>query len=102
MHLLQLFATQALVEGTSKSQAAADGSIFASAFLFIFLINAALIGPGLQLLQPVRAYKMLRALRKGATPREKWRASKPRNFNASYGAAVCLLAVFYAYVPLAF
>lgn len=39
---------------------------------------------------------MLRALRQSATPRERFRAAKPRSLNLAYPASVCILAVFFS------
>ncbi|KIY50674.1 hypothetical protein FISHEDRAFT_38817, partial [Fistulina hepatica ATCC 64428] len=74
----------------------ADGAIYMTALMVCLVINAAIIFPGLLLLQPFRLWRTLRAQKMAVTPRQVFRAIYPTPFDPSYATAVCILAIMFA------
>jgi TRAP-type C4-dicarboxylate transport system permease small subunit len=62
-----------LDDGRSTTSKIANGSVTTAIFLFIILLNIAVIAPGLLLLQPVRLWKSWKAKKRARTPRQLFR-----------------------------
>jgi len=74
----------------------ASGSIYIGAFLLALVLSVAIIAPGLLMLQPIRAWRLLRAEKRAITPRQRFRASYPMIYNPTFGIGACIIAVFFA------
>jgi len=68
-----IFAMKAFDSGIQRSQSVANGSIYVAVFLFTIILNLAIIAPGLQMLQPMRLWRIRRAQRNAKTPRQHFR-----------------------------
>lgn len=68
-----LFAVHAIDLHDKRSATIANGSVYMSVLLLGFILNVAIIAPGLLLLQPVRLWKIQRAERHAITPRHRFR-----------------------------
>ena len=111
-----IFATDAFATTSARPATVSDGTIYIAILLMLITMNLAIISPGLLMLQPVRLWKSHRAQKKAITPRQKFRGTRrrhpqdrvttdndslskaiyPRQYNASYGMACCVLAVVFA------
>ncbi|WVQ76699.1 hypothetical protein IAR50_006373 [Cryptococcus sp. DSM 104548] len=90
------YASQNLIQGVQKARGVGDGTIWSSWFIFVLLLNLAIIAPGLYLLQGKRLSNYLARRGKAVTPRQLFRLRQPPSYTISYAMAPCLLAVFYA------
>ncbi|QRV86749.1 short transient receptor potential channel 7 [Ceratobasidium sp. AG-Ba] len=91
-----IFGMQAFDTSTGRTSTAANGTTYIAVLLMVIVLNAAVIAPGLLMLQPVRLWKIWRAQRKAITPRQHFRAIYPKSFNPSFASGCCVLAVIFA------
>ncbi|KAJ7619547.1 hypothetical protein FB45DRAFT_931060 [Roridomyces roridus] len=93
-----IYTLQAFNTGSSldKSQTVADGSIYMSILVLSVVFTAAVIFPGLLLLQPLRLWRVLRAEKRALTPRQRFRAVYPRTYNPAFATGACILAIVFA------
>ncbi|KAK4684130.1 ATP-dependent RNA helicase DOB1, partial [Tremellales sp. Uapishka_1] len=89
------YAVEGFATGVQESRTVGDGAVFSTWFIFVLLLNLAIIAPGLMLLQPLRLLRYIRQKLSIITPRQRFRLNKPPTYNPSYSAP-CLLGVFYA------
>ncbi|KAG8742653.1 hypothetical protein FRC10_001136 [Ceratobasidium sp. 414] len=91
-----IFGLHAFDTSTARAGTVADGATYIAVLLMVIVLNAAVIAPGLLMLQPVRLWKVWRARRKAVTPRQHFRAIYPRSFNPVYASGCCVLAIVFA------
>ncbi|CAE7207304.1 unnamed protein product [Rhizoctonia solani] len=91
-----IFGVEAFNDKSQRSRTVADGTTYIAVLLMVIILNAAVIAPGLQLLQPIRLWKIYRAKRKVITPRQRFRSIYPASFNPTYASGCCVLAVIFA------
>ncbi|KAG8689807.1 hypothetical protein FRC11_000472, partial [Ceratobasidium sp. 423] len=91
-----IFGVEAFANRSQRSMTVADGTTYIAVLLMVIILNAAVIAPGFQILQPVRLWRMYRAKRKAITPRQRFRAIYPGSFNPTYASGCCVLAVIFA------
>ncbi|KAG2358227.1 hypothetical protein BDR07DRAFT_1418255 [Suillus spraguei] len=91
-----LFALEAFSLEVDIAKTVATGYVYMSAFAFVFVINVAVIFPGLMLLQPFRLWCVLHAEQDAVTPRQRFRAVYPTTCDASYAASACVLSMVFA------
>ncbi|KAG9092361.1 hypothetical protein FS749_015799, partial [Ceratobasidium sp. UAMH 11750] len=68
-----IFGLQAFDTSTARTRTVADGATYIAVLLMVMVLNAAVIAPGLLMLQPVRLWKVWRARRNAVTPRQYFR-----------------------------
>ncbi|KAJ1310485.1 hypothetical protein OPQ81_007218 [Rhizoctonia solani] len=91
-----IFGIEAFDTGNQRSRTVANGTTYIAVLLMVIILNAAVIAPGLQMLQPIRLWKFHQAKRKAITPRQRFRAIYPGSFNPTYASGCCVLAVIFA------
>ncbi|CAE6524811.1 unnamed protein product [Rhizoctonia solani] len=91
-----VFGVQAFATRSQRPTTVADGTTYIAVLLMVIVLNAAVIAPGLQILQPIKLWKMYRAKQKAITPRQRFRAIYPGSFNPTYASGCCVLAVIFA------
>ncbi|KAG9103614.1 hypothetical protein FRC06_009388, partial [Ceratobasidium sp. 370] len=91
-----IFGLRAFDTSTARTRTVANGATYIAVLLMVMVLNAAVIAPGLLMLQPVRLWKVWRARRKAVTPRQHFRAIYPKSFNPVYASGCCVLAVVFA------
>jgi hypothetical protein len=72
-----LFALEAFGDGVGLMKTIATGSVYMGTFAFFIVVSAAVIVPGLLLLQPLRLWSVLRSEKDALTPRERFRGELP-------------------------
>lgn len=77
-----LFATDALANNHAQAPTVAEGAVYIAILMMLILFNLAIIAPGLQLLQPVRMMKVMRAQKKAVTPRQRFRGKSARSVSS--------------------
>lgn len=68
-----LFSLQAFSAGSGHTRSITNGAIYMAVLALTVVINAAIIVPGLLLLQPVRLWNVVRTERQAVTPRQRFR-----------------------------
>ncbi|CAE6487932.1 unnamed protein product [Rhizoctonia solani] len=91
-----IFGIGAFDARSQRSRTVANGTTYIAVLLMVIILNAAIIAPGLQMLQPIRLWKIYQAKRKAITPRQRFRAIYPNSFNPTYASGCCVLAVVFA------
>ncbi|KAG9123087.1 hypothetical protein FRC07_000242 [Ceratobasidium sp. 392] len=91
-----IFGLQAFDTSTARTSTVANGATYIAVLLMVIVLNAAVIAPGLLMLQPVRLWKVWKAQKQSITPRQYFRAIYPKSFNPVYASACCVLAVIFA------
>ncbi|QRW26899.1 hypothetical protein RhiXN_01494 [Rhizoctonia solani] len=91
-----IFGVGAFGADSQRSRTVADGTTYIAVLLMVIVLNAAVIAPGLQMLQPIRFWKIYWAKQKAITPRQRFRALYPASFNPTYASGCCVLAVIFA------
>ncbi|KIJ21976.1 hypothetical protein PAXINDRAFT_63506 [Paxillus involutus ATCC 200175] len=91
-----LFALEAFGDGVGLMKTIATGSVYMGTFAFFIVVSAAVIVPGLLLLQPLRLWSVLRSEKDALTPRERFRAVYPRCYNLSYASGACVVGMVFA------
>ncbi|CUA72197.1 Short transient receptor potential channel 7 [Rhizoctonia solani] len=91
-----IFGVEAFNTRSQRSRTVADGTTYIAVLLMVIILNAAVIAPGLQMLQPIRLWKVYQAKQKAITPRQRFRAIYPGSFNPTYASGCCVLAVIFA------
>ncbi|ORX33503.1 hypothetical protein BD324DRAFT_658318 [Kockovaella imperatae] len=91
------FAVQSLVLEVQSARFVGDGAIFSTWFVFIILLNIAVIVPALYLLQPKRLWNFFCSRRRTTTPRQRFRRTAPPSFDMAFALLPFLIAVFYAF-----
>ncbi|CAE6437914.1 unnamed protein product [Rhizoctonia solani] len=91
-----IFGVGAFGADSQRSRTVADGTTYIAVILMVIVLNAAVIAPGLQMLQPIRFWKIYWAKQKAITPRQRFRALYPASFNPTYASGCCVLAVIFA------
>ncbi|EIW71693.1 hypothetical protein TREMEDRAFT_60613 [Tremella mesenterica DSM 1558] len=90
------YSVQGFVSHVQEGRTVGDGAIFSTWFIFVLLLDVAIIVPAIYLLRPYQLIRYLSKRRSARTPREKFRLNLPSSFNPSYAFAPIFLAVFYA------
>ncbi|CAE6431762.1 unnamed protein product [Rhizoctonia solani] len=91
-----IFGIEAFDARSQRPRTVANGTTYIAVLLLVIVLNVAVIAPGLQMLQPIRAWKMYQAKRKAITPRQRFRALYPASFNPIYASGCCVLAIIFA------
>ncbi|KAG8890809.1 hypothetical protein FRB98_004854 [Tulasnella sp. 332] len=91
-----LFATDALANGSAQAPTVAEGAVYIAILMMLILFNLAIISPGLLLLQPLQTWKVMRAQRKAATPRQRFRGQNSPNDFPSIAMASSVLGIIFA------
>ncbi|CAE6471377.1 unnamed protein product [Rhizoctonia solani] len=91
-----IFGIEAFDTKSQRSRTVADGTTYIAVLLMVIILNVAVVAPGLQILQPIRLWRMHQAKRKAITPRQRFRAIYPSSFNPTYASGCCVLAVIFA------
>ncbi|KAF9444596.1 hypothetical protein P691DRAFT_796399 [Macrolepiota fuliginosa MF-IS2] len=91
-----LFSLQAFSAGSGHTHSITNGAVYMTVLFLAIVINAAIIVPGLLLLQPMRLWNVLKAERQAVTPRQRFRAIYPRTYNPTFAVSACILAVMFA------
>ena len=68
-----IFGLEAIDISRGRTSTIANGSTYIVVLLMVLVLNAAVIAPGLQMLQPIRLWKMHRAQKRAITPRQYFR-----------------------------
>ncbi|TFK77484.1 hypothetical protein BDN72DRAFT_46203 [Pluteus cervinus] len=91
-----LFGLQSLIEGESRVETIANGSVYMGLLAMAIIINIAIIFPALIVLQPFRLWRVAKAERSAVTPRQRFRALYPRVYNPALAIGPCVLAIVFA------
>ena len=76
----------------------ADGSILMTVLALALIINAAIVAPGLLMLQPFRLWRVARNERRAITPRQRFRGMLSPSFRgSSFPIAFAYLPPFYSF-----
>ncbi|KAF9245897.1 hypothetical protein BU15DRAFT_40651 [Melanogaster broomeanus] len=90
-----LFALEAFNEGVGLAPTIAAGSVYMGAFALVIVISAAVIVPGLLLLQPFQLWTVLRSEKDALTPRQRFRAVYPRCYNLPYASGASVVGMVF-------
>ncbi|KAF8899144.1 hypothetical protein BD779DRAFT_1487243 [Infundibulicybe gibba] len=93
---IEVFSSSNTSTPNNRTTTVANGSVYMSVLALAMVINAAIIFPGLLLLQPFRLWRVTRAERNAVTPRQRFRAVYPRTYNPSFAIGACILAIVFA------
>ncbi|KAH9835893.1 uncharacterized protein C8Q71DRAFT_870275, partial [Rhodofomes roseus] len=91
-----LFAMHSWSIDVGDSASVADGIIYMSVLALLLLLVAAVMFPGLLLLQPIRLIRVARHEKEAITSRQRFRAVYPTTYNPTYALSCCVLAFAYA------
>ncbi|KZT74967.1 hypothetical protein DAEQUDRAFT_659370 [Daedalea quercina L-15889] len=91
-----LFAMHSWSIDIGDSASVADGIIYMSVLALLVLLVAAVIFPGVLLLQPIRLIRVVRHEKEAVTSRQRFRAVYPTTYNPTYALSCCVLAFAYA------
>ncbi|KAG8704088.1 hypothetical protein FRC09_003778, partial [Ceratobasidium sp. 395] len=91
-----IFGLQAFDTSTARTSTVANGATYIAVLLMVIVLNAAVIAPGLLMLQPIRLWKLWKARKEAISPRQQFRAIYPKSFNPAYASGCCVLAVIFA------
>lgn len=70
-----IFGLEAIDRSQARTSTIANGSTYIAVLLLVLVLNAAVIAPGLQMLQPLRLWKVHRAQKRAITPRQYFRGT---------------------------
>lgn len=68
-----IFGMEAFDTSTERTRTVANGTTYIAVLLMVIILNMAVIAPGLQMLRPVRLWKMYQAKERAITPRQRFR-----------------------------